>query len=875
MSAEADRRQANKFSRQNAALGAETTKFLGTAKVLVVGLRGCGVEVVKNCLLQGLGSVTLYDPTPASLADSGANFFICAEDCGRPRDEVCRSRLQELNPDAVVTVVQELTEAVVGAMTCLVFAGVWKREEVVKWNAFCRSRTRVEVDERGGETRVSAPISFVWCVCAGLATTIFVDHGGAFRIADSDGERPIVRLVESISREQRGLVRYMVPDGVAATSPPEASAYQFSEVVGCQVEHDWDAISALAIGGASLNASPPWRLAHLEGDPANSFRIGDTRALTPYVSGGLISEKKVARIASFKSLADRLQHPGFPGDGMTLTDYTFSNREMQMHCAFCGALEFEAQHQRPPNPNDEGDADAVLQLAKHFVCATARADAFAGKASEWADFEVDADFARAYARHCAVELQPLACFAGGLVAQEVVKCAGKYTPIDGFAHFSFFEVLPEPPPSLADRAARGCRYDDLISVFGMRFVEHLANLKYFVIGSGALGCEFVKNFALNGVCCGPRGKLVIADADRIELSNLTRQFLFREHNVGHAKSVAAAAMAVDPGPRTCANAMNRDLRVAAVEAYVGAKTEATLFDDAFWLGLDGVCNALDNMEARFYVDAQCVKFELPLLESGTMGTSGNVEPIVPHKTKTYREGGAAAEGGGIPMCTLRNFPHLIEHCIEWARDKFAELFVRPAEKARKLLAAPEGVLDEFCRKVDSQDATVLQAALVELEQLLATVQLAAVRPGALRRQFAAQRAFDAFHALFRDQILDLAISTAPEHFLEMRLEKAPKGGHAASKTEMRTRRRSCARLCRRPPLDDATGDAKGSMLLRWPMQSPECVWKSHLGRMGPKNTTAPLHIPNGPSTQRAPRKAPRKRSGGRPRCAVHRGSELP
>ncbi|KAJ1455118.1 hypothetical protein M885DRAFT_497769 [Pelagophyceae sp. CCMP2097] len=117
------------------------------------------------------------------------------------------------------------------------------------------------------------------------------------------------------------------------------------------------------------------------------------------------------------------------------------------------------------------------------------------------------------------------------------------------------------------------------------------------------------------------------------------------------------------------------------------------------------------MEARFYVDAQCVKFELPLLESGTMGTSGNVEPIVPHKTKTYREGGAAAEGGGIPM----------------------------------------------------------------LEQLLATVQLAAVRPGALRRQFAAQRAFDAFHALFRDQILDLAISTAPEHFLEMRLEKAPKG----------------------------------------------------------------------------------------------------
>lgn len=48
------------------------------------------------------------------------------------------------------------------------------------------------------------------------------------------------------------------------------------------------------------------------------------------------------------------------------------------------------------------------------------------------------------------------------------------------------------------------------------------------------------------------------------------------------------------------------------------------FDDQFWTGLDGVCNALDNMEARQYVDVQCVKYEKSLLESGTMGTSGNV-----------------------------------------------------------------------------------------------------------------------------------------------------------------------------------------------------------------------------------------------------------
>jgi ubiquitin-activating enzyme E1 len=135
-----------------------------------------------------------------------------------------------------------------------------------------------------------------------------------------------------------------------------------------------------------------------------------------------------------------------------------------------------------------------------------------------------------------------------------------------------------------------------------------------MVGCGALGCEFVKNFALNGICCGPQGKLIITDGDRIELSNLTRQFLFREHNVGHLKSQAAGVMA---------KKMNPGLNAEALELYVGTSTE-NVFHDDFWMHLDGVCNALDNMEARRYVDRMCVKYEKSLLESGTMGTSGNV-----------------------------------------------------------------------------------------------------------------------------------------------------------------------------------------------------------------------------------------------------------
>lgn len=56
----------------------------------------------------------------------------------------------------------------------------------------------------------------------------------------------------------------------------------------------------------------------------------------------------------------------------------------------------------------------------------------------------------------------------------------------------------------------------------------------------------------------------MTDADRIELSNLSRQFLFREHNVGQPKSRAAAAMAKE---------MNASFNVEAMELYVGPKTE--------------------------------------------------------------------------------------------------------------------------------------------------------------------------------------------------------------------------------------------------------------------------------------------------------------
>jgi len=60
-----------------------------------------------------------------------------------------------------------------------------------------------------------------------------------------------------------------------------------------------------------------------------------------------------------------------------------------------------------------------------------------------------------------------------------------------------------------------------------------------------------------------------------------------------------------------------------------------VFDDAFWDGQDCVVNALDNVNARLYVDSRCVYFGRPLLESGTLGPKCNTQAVVPRLTENY------------------------------------------------------------------------------------------------------------------------------------------------------------------------------------------------------------------------------------------------
>lgn len=205
---------------------------------------------------------------------------------------------------------------------------------------------------------------------------------------------------------------------------------------------------------------------------------------------------------------------------------------------------------------------------------------------------------------------------GGVVAQEVMKaCSGKFTPIQQYVYFDAIECLPVEDLTEEECQPLGCRYDKQIAVFGRTFQERLGSLRFFVVGAGAIGCEYLKNFAMIGLGAGEKGQVVVTDMDLIEKSNLNRQFLFRPADVQKPKSHTAAA---------AIRRMNKDINVVAHENRVGPEVENT-YDDDFYDKLDGVANALDNMDARTYMDRKCVYYRKFLIDSGTLGTLGNTQ----------------------------------------------------------------------------------------------------------------------------------------------------------------------------------------------------------------------------------------------------------
>jgi ubiquitin-activating enzyme E1 len=695
------------LSRMEGTYGAELIGKLKKMDVYIRGLRGLGLETAKNLILTGPHLVMVQDDEKATHADLGSNFYLTEADVGKPRGPAVLAKLAELNPNVTVKLhTGAVTEEFIRQFQVVVVADNERPENLTKWNAWTRANKGV----------------FLYGSIMGMQASIFADYGDKFTCQDEDGEPLKTLVVDSISNGKNGIVtidgeRHLLADG---------DHVQFEEVKGMSDDAKAGERKHFGLNDVVTDINQTFEVKTTKNPKA--FLIGNTTSLGEYKSGGMISQLKVPRDFHHKSFHQQQLNPTFE---VGYTDFMKFGREAHIHIARLAVGQFHQEKGHLPRLHNTEDADAVVGKAKAIAAANKRyVEEKKGEALV-VDPDVDEKIVRFIALYAAVDHTSMAALFGGVLAQEITKQTGKYRPLNQWFHFDAFECLDEKTPS--DSKLLNSRYDNQIGLFGKAFQDHMSRQRVFLVGSGALGCEYMKSFATLGL--GVNGRVFITDDDNIELSNLSRQFLFRRQHVGKPKSLCAAEAVVAMNPELKTNLKDFQIRVEP-------KTETT-FDDAFWGDLDLVVNALDNMQARKYIDSKCVLYEKPLFESGTLGTKANTAMCVPHKTPSYSEGVVAGEGQGIAKCTLRNFPSLPLHCIEWAREKFDDWFVVGADLANNLLEDRAA----FFKKLKANP-------LEERDSLeLAKKWLMMSKSPSL--QVCVEIMYEEFHRQFRDQINDL------------------------------------------------------------------------------------------------------------------------
>ncbi|GFZ19915.1 ubiquitin-activating enzyme 1 [Actinidia rufa] len=462
-------------------------------------------------------------------------------------------------------------------------------------------------------------------------------HNHQPTIAFIKAEEPHTGIIASISNDNPALVSCVDDERLEFQ---DGDLVVFSEIRGM----------------TELNDGKPRKIKNAR--PYSFTLDEDTSSFGAYDRGGIVTQVKQPKVLNFKPLREALKDPG----DFLLSDFSKFDRPPLLHLAFQALDKFIAELGRFPVAGSEDDAQKLISIVGEIN---------EGSGDRKLD-DINPKLLRYFAFGARAVLNPMAAMFGGIVGQEVVKaCSGKFHPLFQFFYFDSVESLPTEPLEPSDFRPLNCRYDAQISVFGSKLQKKLEDALVFVVGSGALGCEFLKNLALMGVSCNSPGKLTVTDDDVIEKSNLSRQFLFRDWNIGQAKStVAASAAAV----------INPQLRIEALQNRVGPETE-----------------------------------NKPLLESGTLGAKCNTQMVIPHLTENYGASRDPPEKQA-PMCTVHSFPHNIDHCLTWARSEFEGLLEKTPAEVNAFLSNPSEYVSGMRNAGDAQARDNLERVLECLDR---------------------------------------------------------------------------------------------------------------------------------------------------------------
>lgn len=163
------------------------------------------------------------------------------------------------------------------------------------------------------------------------------------------------------------------------------------------------------------------------------------------------------------------------------------------------------------------------------------------------------------------------------------------------------------------------RYDRQIMIRGLgeKGQEKLKRAKVIVAGSGGLGSPISIYLAAAGV-----GTIRIVDHDRVELSNLNRQVLHWDRDIGRNKVDSAAEKL---------SQLNQSVKIEAVEETISEANISQLV-----AGFDLIVDAMDNLPTRYLLNKAAIENNIPFVHGAVYGLEGRAMTIIPGKTACLR-----------------------------------------------------------------------------------------------------------------------------------------------------------------------------------------------------------------------------------------------
>ena len=312
----------NLYSRSILTYGMETMKKLSTLKVFIYGLRGLGIEVAKNIILNGCEEVSICDPTTVKINDLGSNFYLSENDVGKKRrDEACINKLAKLNPFVKITNTEieqnkDINEYIknfcekIKKFNVVVITELQTMFFISQLDAFCRNNQ----------------IKLIYSFCLGLVGYVFVDFGTTHIIFDENGEETGTYLIKSISKDKEGTV---VIDNIQGTNNLNIGDGDFVKFKNVE-------------GMVELNDEKKDFEIRLE--DFQTFKIGDTSNFSEYTRGGVAYQIKKPVLKQYFDFCLRSAIISDPMHKFNIPDYTKIGRPELLYLTLTGIHDFFLSH---------------------------------------------------------------------------------------------------------------------------------------------------------------------------------------------------------------------------------------------------------------------------------------------------------------------------------------------------------------------------------------------------------------------------------------------------------------------------------------------------------------------------------------------------